>query len=360
MARNGSGTYTVPNTFSPGDTISSSDHNENFDDLGDEITNSVAADGQTTMTGPLKAASGTAAVPSITFGADTDLGLYRAGGNELGVAAGGAAVALFTTATAHLYGALVVSATASFGAIAGSLTFGATATFSATATFQSGFIASATATFTDAIIVSATATFNSALIASATATFTTRVNIAGSQAVTLATQGLTFIETQTPSAVGQIDFTTGLDNTYDTFVLVVSGFKPATDDVNFQVRLGTGAGPTYATSNYQYKFVDVGAGSFSSSGTAVAVLVTPAGGGTGVGNASGENVCATIRFTNPEASDHCLISFDAEFVNAGGNSNRISGVGSLGSASAITGIRLMFSSGNIASGRATLYGLRKS
>lgn len=171
MARNGSGTYTVPNTFSPGDTISSSDHNENFDDLGDEITNSVAADGQTTMTGPLKAASGTAAAPSITFGADTDSGLYRAGGNELGIAAGGASVALYTTATAHFYGALVVSATASFGAIGGDISISGRLAVSATATFTTGFIASATATFT------------SELIASATATFTTEAKVAGSPVV---------------------------------------------------------------------------------------------------------------------------------------------------------------------------------
>src|SRR5574343_483140 len=81
--RNGSGTYTIPNSFTPGTTISSSDMNENFTDLATEITNSVAADGQTTMTGPLKAANGSQAAPSWTFGSDTDSGCWRKGANNV-------------------------------------------------------------------------------------------------------------------------------------------------------------------------------------------------------------------------------------------------------------------------------------
>jgi hypothetical protein len=59
MARNGSGTYTKVNTFVASATITAAGHNANWDDIASEITNSVAADGQTTMTGALKAASGT-------------------------------------------------------------------------------------------------------------------------------------------------------------------------------------------------------------------------------------------------------------------------------------------------------------
>lgn len=96
MARNGSGTYTVLNTFVAGTTITAGDHNENWTDAGAEITNSVAADGQTTMTGPLKHSSGTAAAPSMTFGADTNTGLYRSAADEIGVALGGTQVFNFS------------------------------------------------------------------------------------------------------------------------------------------------------------------------------------------------------------------------------------------------------------------------
>lgn len=92
MSRNGTGTYTVPNTFTAGTTITASDQNENWTDIGAEMSNSVAADGQTSMTGPLKAAAGTAALPSLTFATDADTGFFRKASNTIGIAVGGAEV----------------------------------------------------------------------------------------------------------------------------------------------------------------------------------------------------------------------------------------------------------------------------
>lgn len=53
MSRNGSGTYTIPNTFTPATVIDSSDMNDNFTDLSDAMTASIAKDGQTTPTANL-------------------------------------------------------------------------------------------------------------------------------------------------------------------------------------------------------------------------------------------------------------------------------------------------------------------
>jgi microcystin-dependent protein len=92
MSRNGSGTYTKVNTFVASNPITASGHNQNWDDLATEMTNSVAADGQTSMTGPLKAASGTVSAPGVTFASDTNTGLYRIGADNLGIAANGAKV----------------------------------------------------------------------------------------------------------------------------------------------------------------------------------------------------------------------------------------------------------------------------
>jgi len=97
MSRNGSGTYTIPNTFLAGQTITASSHNANWSDMGAEMTNSVAADGQTTMTGPLKAATGTATAPSITFGGDTNTGIYRSAADEVSISVGGTQVAKFNS-----------------------------------------------------------------------------------------------------------------------------------------------------------------------------------------------------------------------------------------------------------------------
>ena len=55
MARNGSGTYTLPagNPVVTGTTISSTVHNNTMSDIADELTNSVDKDGQTVITGSL-------------------------------------------------------------------------------------------------------------------------------------------------------------------------------------------------------------------------------------------------------------------------------------------------------------------
>jgi len=93
MPRNGSGTYSVPNTFTAGTQISSSAVNSNLSDIGSEITGSLPRDGQAGMTGQLKAASGSVLAPGLSFGSDTDTGLYRKAGDTIGVVAGGTEVA---------------------------------------------------------------------------------------------------------------------------------------------------------------------------------------------------------------------------------------------------------------------------
>ncbi len=98
MARNGSGTYSKVNTFVAGNSITASGHNQNWDDLVAEMTNSVAADGQTPITGTLKGANGTAALPSYTFTSDPNTGVYRHGADELGFTTGGTVAAHFDSA----------------------------------------------------------------------------------------------------------------------------------------------------------------------------------------------------------------------------------------------------------------------
>lgn len=89
MSRNGSGTMSVPNTLVAGTTITASALNQNYSDIASEITNSLALDGQSTMTGQIKAAAGTVTAPGYTFGSDTDTGPYRSAAGEYSVAADG-------------------------------------------------------------------------------------------------------------------------------------------------------------------------------------------------------------------------------------------------------------------------------
>jgi microcystin-dependent protein len=104
MSRNGSGIYSVPNTFVSGNTVTAAGHNGNWTDVATEMTNSVAADGQTSMTGPLKAANGTVGSPAITFAADPDTGIYHIGANNLGIGVNGAKVLDVSTTGLNVVG----------------------------------------------------------------------------------------------------------------------------------------------------------------------------------------------------------------------------------------------------------------
>jgi len=92
MPRNGSGTASITNSFTPSTLISASAMNANFTDVASMLTGSLPRDGQAAMTGQMKGASGTEALPGITFSADPSGGLYRIGSNNFGFSVNGAKV----------------------------------------------------------------------------------------------------------------------------------------------------------------------------------------------------------------------------------------------------------------------------
>lgn len=109
MPRNGSGSMSVTNTFTPSTIISSSQVNANFTDIADQLTNSLAADGQTTMLASIKGANGSAAAPSYGFAADPDTGVYRKGANELGFSVAGVEVGYFDATGLHITGDILLT-----------------------------------------------------------------------------------------------------------------------------------------------------------------------------------------------------------------------------------------------------------
>lgn len=97
MPRNGSGTMSLPNTISSGQTISASPVQANFSDIASEITGSLPRNGEAAMTGQLKASSGTVAAPGMAFSSDTDTGFYRKAADTIGIVAGGTEVGTIGT-----------------------------------------------------------------------------------------------------------------------------------------------------------------------------------------------------------------------------------------------------------------------
>ncbi len=176
--------------------------------------------------------------------------------------------------------------------------------------------------------------------------------------------GWALIETQSASSSATIDFTNGLDDTFDAFEIRISNAKLATDDVEMWMRIGTGAGPTYqAGASAYYWQTDVLRG--ASSGIVGDVgdsemVLSFTSAGAALGNASGENFNAVIGFNNPDASDFCEFHWRGSYSDASGIPTPFWGGGRYNTAGAITAIRFLPETGTFASGRFSLYGLKKS
>jgi microcystin-dependent protein len=137
--RNGSGTYVVPNTAVTGATISSADWNENFTDAGDEITNSLALDGQSVMTGQIKAAAGSVGAPGYSFNGDLNSGFYRIGADNWGWAAAGVKVIDMSSSGATITGDLTVTGTITGSAATSAVPIGAITPYAGSAA-PSGYL----------------------------------------------------------------------------------------------------------------------------------------------------------------------------------------------------------------------------
>jgi hypothetical protein len=111
MARNGSGVYSKLNTFVAGNTITAAGHNDQWDDLVAEMTNSVAADGQTTLTGALKGYAGSVGAPGYSFASDSNCGFYRIAADNIGASCAGNKVIDISVTGLDVTGTLVTSST---------------------------------------------------------------------------------------------------------------------------------------------------------------------------------------------------------------------------------------------------------
>lgn len=91
MARNGSGTYSLPsgNPVVTGTVIASTWANNTLTDIATALTDSLSRSGDGGMLTALKGLAGTAANPGYAFGTDTTTGMYLPASNQLGFSTNG-------------------------------------------------------------------------------------------------------------------------------------------------------------------------------------------------------------------------------------------------------------------------------
>lgn len=169
---------------------------------------------------------------------------------------------------------------------------------------------------------------------------------------------LELLATATASASATVDFTlTGWTNSdYAEYILVMTGVAPATDNVTLWLRTSTDGGANYDAGAGNYRWVKVvrgdggGSAQTQSTGDTEIEMVTDQG------NAANEQLAGEVRIFNPSAAQYCRTTWFINYTNPTGNTVEAHGVGTRVSAADVDAIRIMFSSGNIASGEFKLYG----
>ena len=182
--------------------------------------------------------------------------------------------------------------------------------------------------------------------------------------INLATQGyadrgraLVLLSTTTVSSAATVDIT-GLDATYSKYVIEYYGLVPATNNVEFWLRMSTDNGATYISTNtYNHGRLNLTnvstTGAATVTGDSKIILV-----GAVVSNSAGCFVNGTIEIANPSQStvDHGIRHRADQFGTSAANYFLVNSMGMNTTTTAVNAVRLLTSSGNITSAIVKVYG----
>lgn len=185
--------------------------------------------------------------------------------------------------------------------------------------------------------------------------------------VTASGSGLVCIAVASASSVSSVDFTTGIDSTYDEYEFHFQNVIPSSGGgPNFLLRTSANSGSSYAATSGDYSWSSMynysnGPSPIQSDGnaTSTGLLIDSSLGVTG--NTAAGGISGVVRLINPAGTasvKHFI--WDANNQNSSTVSLQIRATGSRNSTAVVNAVRFIFSSGNIASGLFKLYGLRKS
>lgn len=175
---------------------------------------------------------------------------------------------------------------------------------------------------------------------------------------------IALISTQTASSSSTIDFTTGIDSTYGVYIFKWVGIVPATDGAYGQVVFGT-AGPSWGITKITTTWSCGNSENDSNSGPAYQTdtdntdNTNPAYLTREIGNYSGENANVELWLFKPWATDYNKQIWARSSIYQYSNYAEGDFLGGwLRTNSAITAVRFQLTTGNMASGKIKMYGLK--
>lgn len=153
----------------------------------------------------------------------------------------------------------------------------------------------------------------------------------------------------------------GYGTGFTGFEIEFSGFAPATDNALAYLRVSTDGGSTFAASGYKYAVNNTestgAANNPNGSDSDTQILMSRSD--AGVGNAATECWHGTVKIKSVDSTGlYPQVIYDATYLDSGSRLWRVAGAGSLSTAQDIDALRFLFHTGNIASGKYVLYGLR--
>ena len=189
-------------------------------------------------------------------------------------------------------------------------------------------------------------------------------SVTGITVLANASDGITFISSQTASNSASLSFTSGLTSTYKAYKFVLVNIHPRTDSVNFQFNMSTDSGSNYnvtKTTTYFRAYHDEAdtatALQYESAfdlaqSTAFQTLAEPAGSG------ADESVSGTFTLFNPSSTTyvkHFISNTNINTANDFQINYFVAGYGN--TTSAINAVQFKMSSGNM-DGTIYLYGIK--
>jgi len=181
----------------------------------------------------------------------------------------------------------------------------------------------------------------------------------------VSTGSLILLSTQTASASASIEFTSGIDSTYDSYIFKFINCHPQNDGRNLKFQFSTDGGSTYTvnmTTTFFNAIHDESDVTYEQVQYETALDVAqsyPADLIGAVGNDNDENLCGTFQLFNPSSTTfvkHFIsrISSSHDFPMA--NDNFVGGYAN--TTSAINAIKFNFNTGNIDDGIIKMYGVK--
>lgn len=157
-----------------------------------------------------------------------------------------------------------------------------------------------------------------------------------------------------------IDFTAGIDSTYDSYLFVLSGLRADGSPRTLQMRTSDDGGSVFDGVDYEYALKVVLSNDTetrAASGSSGQIELTNAD----ATSTSTTSIEGTVLLPNPlDGNKHTQVQIDITYQNNNDNTVRITGGGSRAAAEAVNAIRFEFGTGNIAEGTIRMYGVKKS